>query len=115
MSIYSLLSADSSVTAITTNIYIGQAPQGSTAPYIVIDTIFINPQNLMSERTTTDNKRMSVDCYGITQAQSVALYQACRTALELDTHILNVNIYGLRDPDIDIFRTQFDVSEWVNV
>lgn len=114
MSVYSTLSNDAGVTALTTSIFIGQAPQNTTAPYIVIDTIFINPANLLSERTGIDNNRISVDCYGDTQQNSISIYEACRTALELGVMVSNVNIYGLRDPDIDIFRTQFDVSEWAN-
>jgi len=114
MSVYSTLSNDAGVTALTTSIYRGQAPQNTATPYIVIDTIFISPQNLLSERTGIDNNRKSIDCYGETQQESVAIYEACRTALELEVMVLNVNIFGIRDPDIDVFRTQFDVSEWAN-
>jgi len=114
MSIYTILSNDSGVTALTTSIYIGQAPQGLSAPYIVIDTIVQLPQNTLSERPSTDNKLISIDCYGQTQQESIAIFEACQTALELDVMISGVNIYGIRDPDINVFRTQFDVSEWAN-
>ena len=114
MSVYSILSNDSGVTALVTGFYVGQAPHGTVAPYIVIDTIYTAPQNLLSERTGMDNNLISVDCYGETQQESVAIYEACRTALELVVMLRNVNIRGIKDPDNDIYRTQFDVSEWAN-
>ena len=114
MSVYSILSNDSGVTALVTKFYIGQSPHGTTAPYIVIDSIYTTPQNLLSERTGIDNNLISIDCYGETQQESIAIYEACRTALELDVMIRNVNVRGIKDPDIDIYRTQFDVSEWAN-
>lgn len=114
MSVYTILEADVNVQAITTSIHKGQAPQGTTAPYIVIDDFLTLPQNNLSERVSLDNNLINIDCYGVDQQQSISLYEACRTALELSVQLLGVNIKGIRDPDLDIFRTQFDVSEWAS-
>jgi hypothetical protein len=114
MSVYSLLQDDSGVSAITNSVYIAQAPQDTTAPYIVIDYVFISPDNKLDGAPTIDNNRVGIDCYGVDQAQSISLYNAARAALELQTQVLSVNFYGEREPETDYYRTQFDVSQWAD-
>ena len=114
MSVYSILQADSSVSAITDEIHIGQAPHGTSAPYIVIEFVTILPNNVLDGASGIDNERISVDCYGTDQAESINLYSAARAALEPTMRLLSVNFYGERDPEIDVYRTQFDLSDWVN-
>jgi hypothetical protein len=114
MSVYSVLQADAGVGAITNNIHIGQAPHGTIAPYIVIQFVVINPQNILDGAAGLDNERVSIDCYGTDQNESLNLYTAARAALESSSRILNINFYGERDPSIDVYRTQFDLSNWVN-
>ena len=112
MSTYSLLVADVTVQAITTEIHNGQAPQSTTAPYVVIETISVNPENHLTELSTTDNSRLAIRSVGTTQQQSVALYKACRAALENDGLIDLVAIYGELDEKSMLYETLFDYSVW---
>ena len=112
MSTFSILNTDVAVQAITTEIHTGQAPQGTPAPYVVLDFISINPENHLSEVPTTDNTRIGVECVGLTQVESINLYKACRVALENDGLIEFVPDYGILDKESKLYRTLFDYSVW---
>jgi hypothetical protein len=112
MSTYSILKNNSTVQAITTQIHITQAPQGTNAPYIVLDYISINPENHLTEVVTTDNNRIGVECIGLTQVESINLFKACRTALENSGIIQFIPDYGVLDKDTKLYRTLFDFSIW---
>lgn len=114
MSVYSLLSADTGVTAITSKIYVTQAPQGTTPPYVVIDFININPESLIDDVPNIDNQYLGIDCIGNDQAESVNLFIACRDALESSGYVQGTRFYGERDQDTGYYRTLFDFSYWLN-
>lgn len=114
MSVYSILKANSTVTAITNKIHISQAPQGTVPPYVVIDFININPDNLIGEVPNMEQQYLGIDCIGTTQSQSVSLFVACRNALESDGYMLATRIYGERDKETGFYRTLFDFSFWNN-
>ena len=112
MSTYTILVANVGVQSITTQIYISQAPQGTTGAYVVLDYISVNPENHLSEVVTTDNNRIGVECVGTTQQESIALYKACRVALENDGLIIFIPDYGVLDSESKLYRTLFDFSIW---
>ena len=114
MSVYSILQADATVSAITNNIYTSEAPQGTLPPYVVIDFININPDNLIGEVPNMEQQYIGIDCIGNDQAQSVNLYIACRDALESDGYVLDTRIYGKEDKETGYYRTLFDFSYWNN-
>ena len=114
MSVYSLLTADAGVTAITTEIHTAQAPQGTLPPYVVIDFININPENLIGEVPNMEQQYLGIDCIGNDQSQSISLFIACRDALESDGYVLDTRIYGQEDKDTGYYRTLFDFSFWKN-
>ncbi|MCW8960202.1 MAG: DUF3168 domain-containing protein [Ignavibacteriaceae bacterium] len=112
MSVYSLLSADATVTAITTEIHVSQAPQGTLPPYVVIDFININPENLIDQAPGIESQYIGIDCIGTDQAESIELFIACRDALEPHGYMLATRIYGEEDKDTGYYRTLFDYSFW---
>jgi len=114
MSVYSILQADPTVTAITTSIYTSQAPQGTSPPYVVLDIININPDNLLSEVPNIESQLLGIDCIGNDQAQSINLYLACRNALEPYGYMQGTRFYGEHDKDTGYYRTLFDFSYWNN-
>ena len=114
MSVYSLLSADAGVTAITTKIYTSQAPQGTLPPYVVIDIININPDNLLAEVPNMEQQYIGIDCIGLDQDGSINLFLACRDALESDGYMLATRFYGEEDKETGYYRTLFDFSYWNN-
>ena len=114
MSVYSLLKNNAGVTALTTQIYLTQAPQRTAPPYIVIDFTNINPENLLSEVPGIERQLISINCIAGDQATSVNLFKACRDALESNGYMLGLLIFGLRDSETGYFRTLFDYSFWEN-
>lgn len=114
MSVYSLLSADTGVAAITSEIHTAQAPQGTSPPYVVIDIININPENLIEDVPNIDNQYVGIDCIGSDQAESVNLFIACRDALESSGYVQGVRFYGERDKETGYYRTLFDFSFWLS-
>jgi len=112
MSVYSVLSNDPAVTAITTEIHISQAPQSTNPPYVVVDFININPENLVAETPNIENQYIGIECIGNDQAESVSLFVACRDALEEVGYMQGTRFYGERDKDTGFYRTLFDYSYW---
>lgn len=114
MSVYSLLSTNSGVTNITTEIHTGQAPQGTAPPYVVIDFININPESLIEDVPNIDNQYLGIECIGNDQAESINLFIACRDALEPNGYVQGTRFYGDRDKETGYYRTLFDFSYWLN-
>ncbi len=114
MSVYSILAADAGVTAITTAIHIGQAPQGTNPPYVVIDFININAENLIETVPNMEQQYLGIDCIGTDQSQSVNLYIACRDALEPHGYMQGTRFYGQHDIETGYYQTLFDFSYWEN-
>lgn len=112
MTAYSLLVADTAVQAITTKIYNSQAPQGASAPFVVIEYVSINPENHLTELSTTDNTRLGIRSVGTTQQQSILLHKACRAALENDGMVLIIPIFGELDSKSMLYESLFDYSIW---
>lgn len=114
MSIYSLLKADAGVAAITDKIYITQAPQGTTPPYVVVRFTTITPEKLMAEVPNIEEQSASIDCIDTDQVGSIDLYNACIAVLELNGYVQTLLINGDRDSETGYFRTLFDYSFWDN-
>jgi|GEM_PF-4835316 hypothetical protein len=112
MTVYSLLAADSGVTAITTKIYTSQAPQGTTPPYVVVRIINTNPENLLAEVPNIESQYTGIECIGTDQSGSVSLFLACRAALEPHGYMQGLPIYGDRDAETGYYRTLMDYSYW---
>lgn len=114
MSINSILSADPGVLAITTEIHNSQAPQGTDAPYVVINIINVNPENLMSEVPNIEQQLYQIVCVSTDPSKSVTLFKACRDALEPVGYVQNVPLQGELDPKTELYRTLFDYYFWDN-
>lgn len=112
MSIYSLLKSNPAVAAITDKIYITQAPQGTSPPYVVVRFTTVTPEKLMAEAPNIEEQSASIDCIESDQIKSVALYNACNTALELSGYEETLLINGERDSETGYYRTLFDYSFW---
>lgn len=87
--IYSILSNDAGVTALTsTRIYPLKMPQLEAYPAVVFKAISVDPSNTKSGASTTDEVRMQVDCYvkevtgQASYYNSLLLATAVRSALE---------------------------------
>ncbi len=114
MTVYSLLSNDTSVTSITNKIYTAQAPQGTQPPYVVIDFININPESLIDDVPNIDNQYLGIECIGIDQSECINLFTACKNALEPHGYVQGTRFFGVRDQETSYYRTLFDFSFWLN-
>lgn len=81
--IYSILSADAGVTAITSEIWAVIAPQGTNNPCIVF-SIDVDPEDDKEGASSLDIARLQVDIYCDRgkYAQAESLYSAVRAALD---------------------------------
>jgi hypothetical protein len=78
--IYSILTGDSAVAAITPRIYGNEARQGIDLPCVVYYVISSNPQNSKSGFNAIE-ARVQCSCYADTYEQSIELSIAVRNAL----------------------------------
>jgi hypothetical protein len=112
MTVYSVLSTDPGVQAITDIIEINLVPEKYSLPFIMLSYVTKLPENMLEGADDFENTRVSVHCYADSQTLSVALYKACRAALKTKFNIISVNAYGVKDPSGEAYQTQFDVSQW---
>jgi len=113
MSVYSTLKNDAGVIAITTQIFVTQA-QNKTPPYVVIELINGNPENLLAEVPNMESQNWSIDCIGLDQRSCIDLYKACRDALAPVGYEGGLLINGQQDKETKFFRSLFDFSYWAN-
>lgn len=111
MSTYTILKNDAGVQALVTQIYMSQAPQGVSAPYVVL-RISSSPENYVSTTTNQEQNLYAVNCWGIDQSKSIAIFEACRAALEPTGLVELLPIYGELDDKTKYYLTLFDFSVW---
>jgi hypothetical protein len=107
-----LVAALTSITGCA--VYRTQAIDGAVAPYVVWTIVSAVPENQISGAPETDNARIQVDTYSITQGQSRQMCDLAQAAIEAT--FANV-IFGpteTREPDTKLWRWSFDSSHWEN-
>ena len=112
MSTIDILKGNTNVQALVQQIYIGEAEEGISAPYVVLDYVTIIPENHLTELPTIEQQRIGIECYAVNQPDSIAIYEACRLALENTGQIQFVPIYGEQDEKTKLYLTLFDYSVW---
>lgn len=107
--IYSLLSGNSSVSAIVgTRIYPGGTiPQDAVLPAIVWLAVSGVPNTTMTEHSPVDAVRVQIDCWATTYTQALALATAARTALQDAGNFQSLNPDSF-DPTTKRYRVSFD-------
>lgn len=101
--IYSLLVADTAVTAIcSTRIYPLTIPQKATLPAVRIATIAVQPYDSKSGASTLDAIRVQVDTYAASMRVCQQLDEAIRLAI--DRHRGSVTVTGDGDYFVDGIR-----------
>ena len=89
----------------------GEAPQHVQLPYVTWQVISGVPENFLSGRPDMDGISTQIDVWAYTQGDARAVFDALRNAIELDSHIIGVNLEG-REPDTRIYRISFTVDFW---
>lgn len=103
---------EAALASITTRVYRTEAAENAVAPYAVWTIVSAVPENQISGAPETDNARVQIDCYSMSQSQSRAMCDLAQAAIE-DTSA-NV-IFGpveSREADTKLWRWQFDASVW---
>ncbi len=81
--LYTILAADSAVTAIcSTRIYPLTIPQTEQLPAVRITEIAVNPYDTKSGPSTLDAMRVQVDCYASRMLVASQLEEAVRAAID---------------------------------
>lgn len=116
--IFSVCSADATVKAqLGSNpvrLYpFGEAPQGTTKPYAVWQTIGGSPENYLGTLPDVDSYALQVDVYAPTATAARTAAMALRDAIEPVAHITRWSGEG-RDDGTKNYRFSFDVDWWLN-
>lgn len=124
--LYTILSADATVTAIcSTRIYpltIPQKPDGSGYPGVTITIISDEPSDTKTEASTLDAWRVQIDSYARTALQAQQLDSAIRAAIDryrgsvvvtgdatyFVDGVRRENANEIMEPEKDIFRRSVD-------
>ena len=106
--LYTTLSTDAGVTAITTRIYPNPAPEGVARP--LIDYSMVNGQRLNTMTGVSDaiRKRIQINCQADTYSAAKGLAAAVTAALEGDGYLETE--YDLYDPQTQIHIIVVDWS-----
>lgn len=100
--------------SITPRVYRTKAAENAAAPYAVWTIVSGVPENQLSGAPETDNARIQIDTYSLSQSQSRQMCELAQAAIE--TTSANV-IFGpteTREPDTKLWRWSFDSSFWTN-
>jgi hypothetical protein len=97
--IYSLLSADSRVTAFfgsnPLRVYpYGSAPQGTQAPYAVWRIVGGTPENSLGDIPTEDTISIQFDVFATSEATANNATQAIRDVIEQSMYVISWNDQG---------------------
>ena len=85
--------------------------QDETLPCVVLTTISVAPTNQLVGAPTLDANRVQLDAYALTYAQTRAVADACRAALEAGGCALE-NENDLSEPDVAEYRITQDFLVW---
>ena len=111
----------SAVSAVTTMIGtspvrlypFGEAPQGVPLPYVVWQSVYGSPENVIDGAPTIDQYTIQVDCYAATGTTARAVAQAMRDAIQTSAHIVGWRGES-RDVETGHYRYSFDVDWYVS-
>jgi hypothetical protein len=90
----------------------GEAPQGVALPYVVWQTVYGAPENVISGTPSVDSYSLQVDVYAETGASARSVAEALRDAIEPAAHIVGWRGES-RDRETQHYRFSFDVDWWV--
>ncbi len=105
--LYTLLTGDTGITAITTRIYNGNLPEGATLPAVTFDYIADTPYNTISGDTGKSRDRYSVSAWASSGDAALSLEAAIRTALAAYPR---QSREPLHEPEYRLFRYAIDYS-----
>jgi len=111
--VYQTLAAAGAVTAIVSQrIYgSGEAPQGTTVPYLTWVSFGASPENELSDVPGIDKFLIQIDAYAATEAGVRDLAAAVRAAVEPHAHCVGMTGDG-RDQDTRLFRIALEFDWW---
>jgi hypothetical protein len=88
------------------------APQNVTKPYATWQLTLGSPENYIDCPPDIDSITIQVDCWSESAQTTRAMAEAIRGAVEMDAHVISVNIEG-RDPDTRLYRITLIIDFWL--
>ena len=117
--IFAICSVDAGVAAVlggtgaSCRLYpFGEAPQQTTKPYAVWQTVTGTPENYLDKIPDVDSWGIQIDAYASTVTTCRNIAEALRNAIEPYAHIVSWGGDD-RDPDTNLYRVNFSVDWWV--
>lgn len=112
--IYAVLKAAAQVASIVqTRIFRhGNAPQGTTRPYVSWVLVAGTPANQLSGTPGHDRCTVQLDCWALTDREVEDLAVAVRAAMEPVAHLTSV-IVNEREPETKLYRIALQFDYWL--
>lgn len=115
--VYDILYDDEDVMSVVgtgsiVKIFRGVAPQDTTPPFIVWNTLGGASNNYMAERPGIDNPVVQIDVYSRDEEEADTLAQYVRDALELHAHQRGQPRETWEGQPTKLYRVSLDFSFW---
>lgn len=107
-----LIAALTSITGCA--VYRTQAIEGAVAPYVVWTIVSTVPENQISGAPETDNARIQVDTYSLSQSQSRQMCDLAQAAIEATSANVIFGPTETREDETKFWRWSFDSSWWTS-
>lgn len=105
--LFTLLSTDSGISAITSNIFNGDLPESVSLPAVSIEYVSEVPINTFAGDSGATRKRYTINSWANTYSTAVALKVAIQTAMSANPRLGSV---PLHEEDVGIYRFAVDYS-----
>jgi len=81
--IFNRLTEDATVSGLVgTKVYPDKAPQDQVAPYVIYQTLFVDPKDTKDGASELDFENVQIDCYSTSRDEAETLAEAVRTSID---------------------------------
>ncbi len=105
--LYTLLTGDAGITAITTRIYNGNLPEGATLPAVTFQYVSERPVNTLAGDTGRSRRTITVSAWAGEGLVASNLSDAIRSAMSAH---YRVGMVPLHEPEFRLYRYAADYS-----
>lgn len=105
--LFTLLSTDVGIAAITSNVFNGDLPEAVDLPAVSMEYVSDTPINTFSGDTGATRKRYTINAWANTYSSAVALREAIQAAMSANPRLGSV---PLHEEDVGVYRFAVDYS-----
>ncbi len=105
--LYTLLSGDAGIAAITSRVYNGHLPEGESLPAVTFEYVSERPVNTLAGDTGRSRRRITVNAWAADPVVARTLEVAIRAAMAA---YYRVGMVPLHEPEFSVYRYAADYS-----